>query len=29
MVFVFVFFHISNFMKPSAVYEAIVYACLN
>ena len=23
------FFHISNFMKPSAVYEAIVYACLN
>ena len=23
------FFYISNFMKPSAVYEAIVYACLN
>ena len=23
------FFHISNFMKPSAVYEAITYACLN
>ena len=22
------FFHISNFMKPSAVYEAIVYVCL-